>query len=84
MLSQRIVHSDETLDEHFLKMKLLSLNCHIEDMTLIYYIIKAITCSIMKKSMLYGCTFLHEFRSKWKIYEQILTDDDKLKSSKPK
>ena len=74
------MHSDETLDEHFLKMKQLALNGYIEDVALISYIIKDIKDSIMKKSILYSCSSLQEFHSKLKTYEQFFSDDDKRKS----
>lgn len=71
MLSKRKLKSHETLDEYFFVMKNLCSRGNIEDSALIDYIIKGIPDSVFKKSILFGCTTLSEFRAKLKIYDRI-------------
>ncbi|GBM74782.1 hypothetical protein AVEN_144422-1 [Araneus ventricosus] len=84
MLSKRKLKDDESLEEYFLKMKQLCTRGNVEDTALMQYVINGIPDSVIRKSILYGCQNLSEFKQKLRVYEKMRFDYDKVKPNKPK
>ncbi|GBN99704.1 hypothetical protein AVEN_199583-1 [Araneus ventricosus] len=84
MLSKRKLKDDESLEEYFLKMKQLCNRGNVEDAALMHYVINGIPDSVFRKSILYGCENLSEFKQKLRVYEKMRSDNDKAKPNKPK
>ncbi|GBO46567.1 Retrovirus-related Pol polyprotein from transposon 17.6 [Araneus ventricosus] len=84
MLSKRKLKDDESLEEYFLKMKQLCTRGNVEDTALMQYVINGIPDSVIRKSILYGCQNLSEFKQKLRVYEKMRSDYDKVKPNKPK
>ncbi|GBM06350.1 hypothetical protein AVEN_121389-1 [Araneus ventricosus] len=84
MLSKRKLKDDESLEEYFLKMNQLCNRGNVEDAPMIQYVISGIPYSVIRKSNLYGCQDLSEFKQKLRVYEKMRSDYDKAKPNKPK
>ena len=84
MQSKRKMKDTESVQEYFLIMKQLCSRGNVEDDSLMQYVINGINDSVLKKSYLYGCTNLDEFKQKLKVYEKIKTDCEKIKFPKSK
>ncbi|GBN00585.1 Transposon Ty3-G Gag-Pol polyprotein, partial [Araneus ventricosus] len=84
MLSKRKLKDDESLEEYFLKMKQLCTRGNVEDTALMQYVINGIPDSVIRKSILYGCQNLSEFKQKLRVYEKMRSDYDKAKPNRPK
>ncbi|GBM59467.1 hypothetical protein AVEN_131040-1 [Araneus ventricosus] len=70
MLSKRKLKDDESLEEYFLKMKQLCNRGNVEDTALMQYVINGIPDSVIRRSILYGCQNLSEFKQKLRVYER--------------
>ena len=65
-------------------MKQLCSHGNTEDEALMQYFINEINDSVLKKTFLYGCMNIEEFKQKLKVYEKIKTDCEKIKFPKSK
>ncbi|GBM11655.1 hypothetical protein AVEN_16962-1 [Araneus ventricosus] len=84
MLRKRKLNDDESLEEYFLKMKQLC-NCgNVEDTAFMQYVMNGVPHSVIRKSILYGCHNLSEFKQKLRVYEKMRSDYDNAKPNKPK
>ncbi|GBN36309.1 hypothetical protein AVEN_228047-1 [Araneus ventricosus] len=79
LLSKRKMRDSESAPEYFLKMDELCSSGKIEDVALMYYVIKGINDRQENKTILYGCKNLFEFKEKLKVYEVIKSDYAKSK-----
>ncbi|GBO28111.1 hypothetical protein AVEN_159856-1 [Araneus ventricosus] len=65
-------------------MKQLCNRGNVEDTALLQYVINGIPDSVIRKSILYGCQNLSEFKQKLRVYEKMRSDYDKAKPNKLK
>lgn len=67
---------NESLDRYFLNIMHLYSRGNVDDSTLIQYMING---STIKKSVLYGCSNIYEFKQKLTMYEILIFDYDMFK-----
>ena len=75
---------NEIIWEHFLIMKQLCSHGNTEDEALMQYFINEINDSVLKKTFLYGCMNIEEFKQKLKVFEKTRRDCEKMKFRKSK
>lgn len=73
LLSERRMKPNEDVYAYFLEMKELASRGHLEEEALFHYVINGIHGDEYLKSILYGATNVSEFKSKLRIYEEVLT-----------
>lgn len=75
MLCNRKRKYSESIYEYILCMRELGSRAHIDDESIIQYIIDGIGDSSGNKIVLYGARNFHEFKEKARIYEQVSKND---------